>query len=73
MPDTQVTVYDVETGEAVKMHSVDAAEACRQGQYTTVEPAPKATPRASAPHTPAAAPAAHGTSARSSASSDKKD
>lgn len=38
MPDKPVCVYEVESGEPAFMHSVDAGEAVRLGQYTFTAP-----------------------------------
>jgi hypothetical protein len=61
MPQAQVTVYHKETGDAVQMHSVDAAEALRTGEYVTTPPkgstaAKKAAEEAAAQTPPPASP-----------------
>ena len=38
MPQEQVTVYSVETGAPLSMHSVDAAEAILMGSYVARAP-----------------------------------
>jgi hypothetical protein len=45
MPDTLELVFEVATGKPAYMHSIDAAEAVRLGDYTTVPPAGEIDPQ----------------------------